>query len=195
MSLNEILKGKDANECISLIAKSFPHFSSQEDFINSPPELLEKVLQNKEIVFPKSELTSRFFLALFSRNDGLAQYFSDYVPFDEMEVKDLIPLRDKLESYGLDQETKRFDKIIEMAKKIKEKREECEKYEKQLNEAVTSLENYTKQIKETTDFQEKINTTIFEKRKEVESLDERVNEEKARVRDLQKKLLKANPKR
>ena len=194
-SLGEIMRGKSADDCISLIAESFPTYSSSSDFINSPPELIEKVLQCEKLVFPNSELTSRFFLALFSRGDGLAQYFSDYVPFDEMDSQDLVPLKEKLQEYHLDQEANRFERIIAMNNKIKEKTTECENYEKQLKEAVENLEKYTKQIKETSDLQDKINQSIAERKKEVEALDAKVAEEKARVKSIQMKLLKANTKR
>lgn len=189
MSIKEVLSGKNANDCIDSFAENFGTFCTNKDFIMLPPDFIEKVLENPKLKFGEDEKTTQFFLALFNRNDGVAQYFSDYVPFDEMNSSFLVPLKDKLAELGLIQESKRFERIISMKRKIEEKTEDCEKREKSLQAAIDSLEKSTEQMRKTSQLEGKIADSVLEKRKELDQLDKQLAEEEEKFKKLQKKIL------
>lgn len=141
--------GGDPDKCISAIAKNFPEFAENGSLLEFPIEVLIAIFSHKDLVFPNAEKTTNFFMLLFDRGPDFAQCFSDFVPFDELDLTSLFMLAKKLKKIGLELESKRFSRIIKMRNTLNKLEERRKNDIEQLSMVAQNLQAMDKAIAKT----------------------------------------------
>ena len=138
--------GGDPEKCIEIIAKNFPDFCENDILLNFPIEVLIGIFSHKDFHFPDNEKTSNFFVRLFDRGPEYAQCFSDFVPFETLDLTSLFMIAKKLKSMNLDCESRRFSRIIKMKNKLDQIEKRRENDLKQLTTVAQNLQGLDKYL-------------------------------------------------
>ena len=148
--LKEALSGDgDPEKCISAIAENFPVFAENGSLLGFPIELLVAIFSHEKLKFPDNEKTTNFFMQLFDRGPDFAQCFSDFVPFDELDLTSLFMLAKKLKTMNLNLEFKRFSRIIKMRNNLNKLEERRKNDIEQLSMVTQNLQAMDKAIAKT----------------------------------------------
>jgi hypothetical protein len=148
--LHEALSGEgDPEKCISAIASNFPEFIGNGSLLEFPIEVLVPIFSHKDLKYPDAEKTTNFFMQLFDRGEEFAQCFSDFVPFDELDLTSLFMLAKKLKTMKLELEAKRFGRIIRMRNTLNKLEERRKNSIEHLSMVAPNLQEMEKAIAKT----------------------------------------------
>lgn len=148
-AIEELLKGINEDNfdmCASVVAQNFPHFIDNPIVLSFPEPVIDAILNSDEIRYPNDpNIIMEFYFKIFERGPEIAQFFCDFIPLDEMNEETLIKIADKLQSLDLKTEAKRFRRVANLHKKLKEK-------EEQYQDTLNILNKTAEQLDKTSDY-------------------------------------------
>ncbi|EAY22806.1 hypothetical protein TVAG_075530 [Trichomonas vaginalis G3] len=185
--LNAALSGDiKSDDVLNALAINFPTVCKQKEFLNLPESVLDSVLSNKNIKYPNPKETAEFFVQVFSKGDGIAQYFSDLVPIDEMDSESIKILADKLLQMNLVQESNRFVRIQALYQTLESKQQQIDKTKTLIESASKNLESFSTRVQQSTEILRKQTKLYNDTKTQVDELIVKNKEAAKRLDDLRK---------
>lgn len=189
------LQDLKSEDVINAMAINFPSICKQNEFLKLPERTLEAVLSSDSIKYPDPLTLASFFIEIFNRGDGIAQYFCDLIPIDQMDSKSVQMISEKLLSMDLVQESNRFVRIHSLYQTLESKQAQIDKTNKLIESASKNLESFSARVEQSTELLKKQTQMYNNTKAQVDDLIEQNKEAQKKFDEVKQKILSSRKKK